>query len=210
VKSLRFCASLTMIVCVGCASASTPPEIEDAAPETMAIPQAVISKCTHVTALTAACPTRMPKVIDEGNRARAFRTGPSSVFFAEWSGPYPGLTPRNAPPRFVHINVIASPLDQPLAFEWPTRPTTGLEDLAKAPKKLDEPLLVGAYTWGGRDGEVALTPSFPAGGIEGDHLIFRWIRGDTAYSISLHAWKPLAESLGSLRAVVESGSTSSP
>jgi hypothetical protein len=57
---------------------------------------------------------------------------------------------------------------------------------------------------GGKEGEVALAPSFPAGGIEGDHLIFRWIEADTAYSISLHAWEPGAESLESLRAVVVS------
>jgi hypothetical protein len=76
--------------------------------------------------------------------------------------------------------------------------------LDDSPRKRSEPLLLGAFTWGGKEGEVALAPSFPAGGIEGDHLIFRWIEADTAYSISLHAWKPAAESLESLRAVVAS------
>jgi hypothetical protein len=37
-----------------------------------------------------------------------------------------------------------------------------------------------------------------------DHLIFRWIEANTAYSISLHAWKPAVEGLNSLRAVVVS------
>jgi hypothetical protein len=203
-RGLRLCASATLLICVGCTSGAPPPKVEGAAPATRAIPQSVTSKCADVTTLTAACPTRMPKVIDEDHRARAFRTGPSSVFFAEWSAPYPGLTARNAPPRFVHINVIASPLHQPLAFEWPVRPTTGLEGLPKAPRKRNEPLLVGTYTWAGRDGEVALAPSFPAGGIEGDHLIFRWIEADIAYSISLHAWKPLDATLETLEAVVGS------
>jgi hypothetical protein len=151
----------------------------------------------------------MPKVTDEGDhRARAFRTEQSSVFFAEWSGPYPGLTARNAPSRFVHINVIASPLDHPLAFEWPTEPTTDWDALEAVPRKREEALLVGARTWAGRDGEVALAPSFPDGGIEGDHLIFRWVEADTAYSISLHAWKPLSESVDNLKAVIESVSSS--
>jgi hypothetical protein len=203
-KDLRYRTFVTLLFCVACASGSQQQEMEDAEPETMAIPQSVLIKCTDVTALSSACPTQMPKVIDERRRARVFRTGASSVFFAEWSGPYPGLTPRNAPSRFVHINVIVSPLGQPLAFRWPTRRTGDLEDLGRVPKKRDEPLLVGAYTWGGRDGEVALAPSFPAGGIEGDHLIFRWIQAETAYSISLHAWEPMGESINGLRAVVES------
>jgi hypothetical protein len=42
------------------------------------------------------------------------------------------------------------------------------------------------------------------GGIEGDHLVFRWIEGDTAYSISLHVWKPIAQSFDALKSVVES------
>jgi hypothetical protein len=168
----------------------------------MAIPPSLLDKCTDVADLEASCPTEMPQVIDEGHRAKAFRSGRSSIFFVEWSGPYPGLSPRNAPPRFAHLNVIASPVEHPLAFKWPTRATITLEDLDSAPKKRDGPLLLGAYTWADKRGEVALAPSFPVGGIEGDHLIFRWIEADTAYSISLHAWKPAVESFDALRAVV--------
>jgi hypothetical protein len=170
----------------------------------MAIPGPLFDKCTTVAELEAACPTQMPQVDDEAPRSRAFRSGQSSVFFAEWSGPYPGLSRRNAPPRFVHVNVIASPVDHPLAFDWPTEVTTPLEELDNVPKKRDEPLLLGAHTWAGRKGDIALAPSFPAGGIEGDHLIFRWIEADTAYSISLHAWKPAVASYDALRVVVGS------
>jgi hypothetical protein len=194
----------TVLACAACVSTTQPPEANDVGPDMLAIPRPILEKCVDVGVLETVCPSEMPQVIDKGRRSKAFRTEGSSIFFAEWSAPYPGLSRRNAPPRFAHLNVIASPVDDPLGFRWPTRATTGLEDLDNSPKKRSEPLLLGAFTWGGKEGEVALAPSFPAGGIEGDHLIFRWIEADTAYSISLHAWKPAAESLESLRAVVVS------
>jgi hypothetical protein len=164
----------------------------------------ILRKCTDVANLKVACPTQMPKVNDPRSRARAFRTGRSWVFFAEWSAPYPGLSTRNAPPRFAHLNVIATPVDHPLAFTWPLRVTATLDELENAPKKRGEPLLLGEYRWADRNGEIALAPSFPAGGIEGDHLVFRWVEGDTAYSISLHVWKPIAGSFDALKFVVAS------
>ena len=168
------------------------------------IPLPILRKCTDVANLKVACPTQMPKVNDVRSRARAFRTGRSWVFFAEWSAPYPGPSTRNAPPRFAHLNVIATPVNHPLAFTWPLRATATLEDLENAPKKRGEPLLLGEYTWGGRNGEIALAPSFPAGGIEGAHLVFRWVEDDTAYSVSLHAWKPIDQSFDALKSVVAS------
>jgi hypothetical protein len=203
VRSLALCCA-TLLACSGCVSSPQPPEAQNTAPNMMVIPGPLLEKCTDVAELEPACPTQMPQVIAEDRRARAFRSGQSSVFFAEWSGPYAGLSRRNAPPRFAHVNVIASPVDHPLAFNWPTGATTALEGLNNAPKKRGEPLLLGAYTWAGKKGEVALAPSFPAGGIEGDHLIFRWVEAGTAYSISLHAWKPAVESFDALRAVVAS------
>jgi hypothetical protein len=201
---LSLSAAAILLASGACASSQQMPKPEDAATRMMAIPRTVLDGCTDEAALEPACPTQMPRVTDGESRARAFRTGRSSVFFAEWRGPYPGLSHRNAPPRFVHINVIASPVDHPLAFKWPTRATIALEDLENVPRKRNEPLLIGAYTWTGRKGEVALAPSFPAGGIEGDHLIFRWVEAATAYSISLHAWRPVVKCFNSLRAVVKS------
>jgi hypothetical protein len=201
---LILCSATTLLGCAACRSSSPPPAPDDPPADMMGIPEALLHKCTRVAALRSACPTKMPQLTEQAHRAKAFRTGRSSVFYVEWSGPYPGITRRNAPPRFAHINVIASPVDHPLAFDWPAQMITEIEELANAQEKRDEPLLLGAYTWGGKSGEVALAPSFPAGGIEGDHLIFRWIETETAYSISLHAWKPLVESLNDLKAVVES------
>jgi hypothetical protein len=203
-RALTLSAAAILLACGACAPSSQTPKPEDIATRMMSIPSPILDTCIAEAALEAACPTQMPRVIDGESRARAFRTGHSSVFFAEWRGPYPGLSPRNAPPRFVHINVIASPVDHPLAFNWPTRATVAPVDLENVPRKRNEPLLIGAYTWTGRKGEVALAPSFPAGGIEGDHLIFRWVEAPTAYSISLHAWRPVVKGFNSLRAVVKS------
>jgi hypothetical protein len=58
--------------------------------------------------------------------------------------------------------------------------------------------------WGTRDGTLVLAPSFPVGGIDGDHLIFRWQQDDTEYAVSLHAWKPLEGASATLRSIVES------
>jgi hypothetical protein len=57
--------------------------------------------------------------------------------------------------RFAHINMIASPVDHPLAFDWPAQMFTEIEDLENTQDKRDEPLLLGKYTWGGKSGEVA-------------------------------------------------------
>jgi hypothetical protein len=63
--------------------------------------------------------------------------------------------------------------------------------------------MLGDYVWGGTDGTLVLAPIFPLGGVDGDHLIYRWDRDGVEYSISLHAWTPLAETMATLHAIVE-------
>jgi hypothetical protein len=96
----------TVLACAACASSTQPPESNDVGPDMMAIPRPILEKCVDVAILETACPSEMPQGIDKGRRSKAFRTGRSSVFFAEWSAPYPGLSRRNAPPRFGHLNAI--------------------------------------------------------------------------------------------------------
>jgi hypothetical protein len=55
-----------------------------------------------------------------------------------------------------------------------------------------------------RDSTLVLAPSFPVGGVDGDHLILRWQNDDTEYAVSLQAWKPVVEASATLRSVVES------
>jgi hypothetical protein len=144
----------------------------------------------------------MPTVDASQDRAGAFRNGRDQfVFFTEWSGPYPGVTEKNAPPRFTHIVVHASDLEGSLPFEWPKE----VRDVPNPiPKKRHAAILSDETTWFGRTGQLVLAPSFPTGGIDGDHIIFRWQEGELAYAISIHGWAPLGESIKTLKEIVGS------
>jgi hypothetical protein len=192
-----------LLVVSGCAQESErrPPEVEIV--RLMSLPRDHISKCERIPELRAACPDRIP-VTEEaaGNRARSFPSGEGSfLFFSEWSGPYPGITSRNAPPRFFHVNVHGGDLDKAFGFTWPTGVTTLPNPL---PNKRSDPLLLDTVTWFGKTGSLVLAPSFPRGGIDGDHLIFRWGQAGKEYAISIHAWSPLSETIEALKAVVGS------
>jgi hypothetical protein len=63
---------------------------------------------------------------------------------------------------------------------------------------------LGDARWNGRSGRLVLAPPYPRGGINGNHLLFRWREGGTRYQLSLHAWEPLTETVAALRAIVGS------
>ena len=147
-------------------------------------PSKVFIECSSHPELKPACPRQVPEVEDVGfQRATASREGNTWVFFAEWNAPRPGIDKRNAPPAFAHVNVLAGALEQRHGFES--------EDL-------------GERKWGGRSGRLMLAPSYPQGGLEGDHLIFVWSHDDMQYSVSLHAWEPVEETEATLEAMVGS------
>jgi hypothetical protein len=58
--------------------------------------------------------------------------------------------------------------------------------------------------WSGRRGTLLRAAPYPRGGIHGDHLVFRWREGRREYAVSLHAWKPLRETVATLDAIVTS------
>ena len=53
-----------------------------------------------------------------------------------------------------------------------------------------------------RVGALYLMPSFPRGGMLGNHLVFSWRQSGRRYALSLHAWEPLTESAVTLRKMV--------
>jgi hypothetical protein len=68
----------------------------------------------------------------------------------------------SSPPRFGHVNVIAAPIDDSLRFRG--RPNDPRERLEQ-----DQTARCAAArlaSMGGTDGQVALAPPFPGGGIE--------------------------------------------
>jgi hypothetical protein len=181
---------------------------DDRAPEPakrvalMDLPAGHVTECRRFARLRPACPENIPVVDDSHGRARSFRSGRDHVlFFSEWGGPYPGLTPKNAPPRFAHLVVHAGDLDGAFPFAWPTRRAAIRDPI---PNKRRTAILLGAVTWSGKQGSVVLAPSFPTGGIDGDHLIFRWTEGGKEYAVTIHAWSPLGAGIDALEAGVAS------
>jgi hypothetical protein len=165
----------------------------------MGLPQSHRVACRRFVELRRACPVEIPVVKSNEERAGSFRSGKEHfLFFSEWSGPYPGVTSKNSPPRFVHVNVHAGNLERAFAFEWPLEGGT-LPD--RIPQRRRESVLLDDAIWFGNEGSLILAPSFPHGGIDGDHVMFRWEEGGRAYAISLHAWLPLPDAVASLKAV---------
>ena len=54
------------------------------------------------------------------------------------------------------------------------------------------------------DEPLILAEPFPGGGAHGDHLIYRWNKGDFEYRVSLHTWAPADEVVRTLHAMVKS------
>lgn len=163
-------------------------------------PPKVLRECQRFTELQPACPAKVPAVED----ATFKRSHASSededlwIFFAEWNAPHPALTERNAPPAFAHLNVFVGDVQKMAGFQIDR---ASEED---PPKKRASALSFGERTWKGRTGDLLLAPSYPQGGMEGDHLVFRWTQEDVDYSLSLHAWVPLEETEATLKTIVES------
>jgi hypothetical protein len=164
------------------------------------MPPQFLSKCRRYPELRLACPTRVPQVknvkLKESHVSHIEKH--LWVFSVEWNAPSPGLTQRNAPPAFAHLNVVAGNVQQLARF--------GLKNVStdRLPEKRRSGLSFGTRTWNARTGTLLLAPSYPNGGMEGDHLAFRWTEKGTRYSISLHAWEPIQQTEATLRRVVAS------
>jgi hypothetical protein len=120
------------------------------------------------------------------------------VFSLQWGAEHPGEPERDRPPSTVHVVVSAA-----VRHRGPvTRPASLRDGLLTERRRTY--LTLGRATWAGRRGVLLLAPPFPRGGIEANHLVFRWSAGGTARQVSLHGWEPFTEVPGVLRAVVAS------
>lgn len=101
----------------------------------------------------------------------------------------------------MNLEIKVGGLTQAFSFSFPSVPASPPEP----PKHYqDAPLAFGRFTWGVKAGFLVLAPKFPAGGVDGGHLIYRWAEGETEVALSLHAWAPLSDSIVTLRAIVMS------
>jgi hypothetical protein len=135
-------------------------------------PSNVLQACRDAGSIETICPSRLP-VAKRPFRVSSFRGGGGQlVFSAESGGPYPGVVRRNSPPGLVHLVLQAGDLSEAFPFPYPT---PGSEQTPSAVgRRRTEALLLEIPPWGERDGTLVLAPSFPVGGMDGDHLIFRW------------------------------------
>ena len=148
-------------------------------------PSKALERCRAHVELRPACPTSRPAIEKvRFHRANASKEGKATwVFLAEWNAAREGLVKDNAPPAFAHINVMAGDL----------RPFQGFDSVE-----------LGTRSWGGLSGRLLQAPGYPEGGMEGNHLVFTWSEGPVDYSVSLHAWDPVAETEATLKLIVQS------
>ncbi|HJV03792.1 MAG TPA: hypothetical protein VJ868_00875 [Actinomycetota bacterium] len=166
------------------------------------IPAMIARECRHADAGRLSCPQLVPRTrsaprFDVFSPARGH-----VVFFVEWSGPYPGIVPKNRPPRFAHLVVRRGDLEEGAGFRMPGD-EAGVTTIDVSRSRGREAISLGRRDWGGRKGVLVLAPPFPYG-IEGDHLMFVWDVEGVDHSVSLHAWRPLTQTEATLRGVVES------
>jgi hypothetical protein len=166
-------------------------------------PYGPLRKCRSSKLLAPACPREIPRI-------RGWRTYPSygnpvtNTFGLEHGGEFPGKPELSRPPGMLHFELSAGrgrAARRILAFGWPragaVHPKNGL-----VREKRGQPVLLGNAVWNGRRGSLVLAPSFPLGGSQGNHPIFRWRTRGVTYFLGLHAWEPFVETVATLRRMV--------
>jgi hypothetical protein len=166
-----------------------------------------VAYCERSTVLRAACPRLVPRVRAPYLSHLAIELAGSrhrlDIFNLERGGEYPLEPARNRPPRMAHLVIVGGDVERSapvfdLAHAKHAELRNGLMRLVRA-----RPISFGRVRWSGLSGDLFLAPSYPRGGMLGNHLVFRWGRGHR-YVISLHAWEPLVEAAATLKAIVAS------
>jgi hypothetical protein len=165
------------------------------------IPAKASARCMRLFGPVGPCPTSVPET-DGPYRSQVIRAPESRFATLDLSSgaPDPRFTRRNAPPRFAHV-VIEFSNGRPHR-EYLVRPVKSLP--GELPERREKGWVLGRRTWSERTGTLVLAPSYPLGGIHGDHLLFTWRSHGGSLTISLHAWKPVAEVQVTLRGIVAS------
>lgn len=190
--------------CGGQADTGGPPLTPAAAPVTLApLPARSRERCLRVDVLAPRCPNDLPAT-SFAYRVRELDYGTDAYRVVEFAAnaPYPRIGRRNAPPRFAHVVLKGGDLSDAFYFEWPSSPAVPVHDALVGDRQV--PVILEAPSIGGRRGTLVLAPAFPAGGVDADHLIFRWRQDGHEYALSLHAWQPVDRCVATLHALVAS------
>lgn len=167
-------------------------------------PSELLRDCRAEERVHRACPALLP--IADSYRWRFIARSGDFVTLDVAHGHPRNSARRDRPPRFVHVVIEAGDLADAYPFEMPDEGTTriALRD-GLLEKRRTQPLLVGEDKWGGVQGLVVLMPGFEeAPTIHANHVMFFAQVTNGQFAISVHAWRPVAESLEALRAIVES------
>lgn len=192
--------ALALVLAFPSTTALRPVELVPLAPKKLA-------HCRKSALLRAACPTLVPRVraaylahlgIEHEGTPLSLAT-----FNLERGAEYPQAPERNAPPRMAHLVVVGGHVERAAAGVFDDVRRVRLRD-GLVRRTRDHSVGFGAFEWSGRTGELLLAPSYPRGGMLGNHLVYRWREGRRDYAASLHAWEPLTQAAATLRAVVAS------
>ena len=163
-----------------------------------------IEHCERSGLLRAVCPRLVPRVgADFLSHLSVELTGRHvlDVFNLERGGEYPGRPERNRPPRMAHVVAVAGNIERLASFTEPHGQPSELRD-GLLRRTRTAPLSLGRVRWARRTGLLYLMPSFPRGGMLGNHLVFSWREDGRRAALSLHAWEPLTESVATLERLV--------
>jgi hypothetical protein len=167
-----------------------------------------IAYCERSQLLRPACPRRVPRVRAAYSSHLAMERpgegGRLAVFNLERGGEHPGQPERNRPPRMAHLVIVGGVVERSApVFDLARAPRRKLRNGLVRPERVRS-LSFGRVTWSGLAGDLFLAPSYPRGGMLGNHLVFRWGAARNRYVVSLHAWEPLTEAVATLKAIVGS------
>jgi hypothetical protein len=166
---------------------------ETAAPDRVKLvpmPAAAAETCRSSAVLAPVCPQLVPEAPYE-HRPEVYVAellpaagGSPEAFNLQWGAENPARPERNRPPHLSHVIIAAGPSKEALGDVETRR--------------------LGDADWNGRSGTLLRAAAYPHGGIHGNHLIFLWREDGREYLVSLHTWKPLAETRETLEAIVAS------
>ena len=161
-----------------------------------------LAHCERSGLLRPVCPRLIPRV--PGYHASLYVEPHLDVFNLEHGAERPRFPELNRPPGMLHVVAVAGGVARLTSWRAPhgARGTPVRDGLMR--KDRARPIAFGRVRWGGRAGPFYLMPSWPRGGMLGNHLVFSWQEEGRSYALSLHAWEPLTESAQTLRALVES------
>ena len=179
------------------------------------MPAEALGECRAAGRVRTACPHACREPASPSGQTSSARTpalappiaasAPGSTSSISSGGPRTrAIRETTGPPRLVHLAIYAGKLDA----VFPETAAGGSRVGARGGLMLFGPrashVQLGTRLWNGTAGSLTLAPPHPLGGQQGNHLIYRWQRGEVEYALGLHAWEPFTEAIATLRETVES------